>query len=258
MADVSLVLAPYGRPGPRRRRRRRARPDPHGVPPGDRHGPLRVGPHERADRPPVRLTDDPRRPRDRTTHPQDPRRGAHRGARRLAGRPRSPRSTTLTAERDDARREGGRVPGRPPARARRVHELQAPHGRGARARARARRRGPDPQGPQRSPTTSTGPSTTARTTLADERVGRGHRRDRPQAPRAPRERGRERRSRRRPARRSTPASTRPSSASPAPAAPRARSSTRSAAATGSATGSSGPALVAVAAAGDARPAGPVN
>ena len=42
MHDVSLVLAPYGRPG-------RAvgvvgvlGPDPHGLPAGDRHGPLRV------------------------------------------------------------------------------------------------------------------------------------------------------------------------------------------------------------------------
>ena len=70
------------------------------------------------------------------------------------------------------------------------------------------------------------------------RLGRGHRRHRPQAAPAPRERGRDRRSTRRPAPRSTPASTRPSSASRAPGAPRARSSTRSGAATGSATASS--------------------
>ena len=79
----------------------------------------------------------------------------------------------LKAERDEARREGGRVPGRAPARARRVHQLQAPHGRGARARARARRRGPHPQGPRSSPTTSTAPSTTAPAALADDAWAEG-------------------------------------------------------------------------------------
>ena len=62
---------------------------------------------------------------------------------------------------------------------------------------------------------------------ADDRrrpVGRGHRRDRPQAPPAPRERGRVARSRRSPARRSIRASTRPWPASPARTTRTARSS----------------------------------
>ena len=61
----------------------------------------------------------------------------------------------------------------------------------------------------------------------DRPVGRRHRRDRPQAARPARVRGRHARSTRRPASRSTRASTRPSSTCPAPAGPRARSSTSS-------------------------------
>ena len=55
---------------------------------------------------------------------------------------------TLTAERD-ARDQGVRgLPGRAPARARRVPELQAADRRGTRPRPRAGRRGPHPQGPE--------------------------------------------------------------------------------------------------------------
>ena len=57
MRDVSLVLAPYGRPGPGDRRRRCPRADPDVLFTGDRHGPFRVRPHERTGGSPVCLTD---------------------------------------------------------------------------------------------------------------------------------------------------------------------------------------------------------
>ena len=57
MRDVSLVLAPYGRPGPGDRRRRRPRADPDVLFPGHRHGPFRVRPHERIGGSPLCLTD---------------------------------------------------------------------------------------------------------------------------------------------------------------------------------------------------------
>ena len=56
MRDVSLVLASYGEPGTGRRRRRRPRADPDGLSAGDRDGPVRVGPDERARRQHPRLT----------------------------------------------------------------------------------------------------------------------------------------------------------------------------------------------------------
>src|SRR4029079_5432081 len=46
MHDVSLVLAPYGRPGRGIGVVGVLAPDPHVVSPGDRHGPLRVRSHE--------------------------------------------------------------------------------------------------------------------------------------------------------------------------------------------------------------------
>ena len=75
---------------------------------------------------------------------------------------------TLTDERDDATQERRRIPGRPPARARRVPELQAPDDRGARcatsgspARTSSARCWP-------SPTTSTAPSRRDRQSIADD------------------------------------------------------------------------------------------
>ena len=135
MRDVSLVLAPYGRPGPRRRRRRRPRADPDGLSPGDRHGPLRVRPDERAGRPPLCLTTP--RPASPDDAQQDPRRGAHRRARHLADHAARRDRGAAAPSSTTAQRAGRRVPGRAPARARRVPELQAPDRRGARARRSA-------------------------------------------------------------------------------------------------------------------------
>ena len=79
-----------------------------------------------------------------------------------------------------SRAQGGRLPGRAPARARRVPELQAPHGRGARARPRPGRRGPHPQGPRARRRLR--PRDRAATRRGRRRrLVRGHRRDRPQA-----------------------------------------------------------------------------
>ena len=76
MRDVSLVLAPYGRPGSGDRRRRRPRADPDVLFPGDRHGPLRVRPHERTGGSPVCLNSTharaPRSARTRSTSRRPP------------------------------------------------------------------------------------------------------------------------------------------------------------------------------------------
>ena len=135
-------------------------------------------------------------------------------------------------------RPGRRVPRRPPARARRVPQLQAPHGRGAPARPRPRGRGPHPQGP--GPRRRLRPGHRGATGF--DRHGplvRGRQRHRSQAPPAPRERGRDARSTPRRAPRSIRASTRPSPTCPAPAARRARSSSRSGGAIDCATASCG-------------------
>ncbi len=55
MADVSLVLGPYGRPGSAVGVRRRAGSHPPALPAGDRNRALRLGPDERPRRPPVHL-----------------------------------------------------------------------------------------------------------------------------------------------------------------------------------------------------------
>ena len=65
MSEVSLVLAPYGRPGPGDRRRRGPRADPDELRPGDRHGPIRVRADERTGGPPLCLTDAAPAPQER-------------------------------------------------------------------------------------------------------------------------------------------------------------------------------------------------
>ena len=239
MRDVSLVLAPYGRAGRGHRRRRRARPDAHVLSPGDRHGPLRVRSDERTGGPPVRLTT--MTSPDRRHGPQDPRRGARRRARHLPGRaprPEIERADAPSATR--AHRPGGRVPA---ARS----SASAPSSRTSSAGpteererdARPRRRGPASARSWPSPTTSTAPSRHAPATDRRRPVGRGHRRHRPQAAPAARERGRDGRSRRRPGTPVRPARARGDRQRPGHRPRRtARSSTRSGAATGSATASS--------------------
>ena len=137
---------------------------------------------------------DPRRPA-RTTA----RRGARRRDRHLADRPDRPRSRPLTRR---ARRRAAPTADEylaaPPARAGRVPELQAPDDRGADARRSASPARTSSARSWPSPTTSTAPSRPGRRRLADDPLGRGHRRHRPQAARPPRERGRDARSTRRP------------------------------------------------------------
>ena len=74
MRDVSLVLAPYGRPGSGDRRGRRPRTHAHELFPGDRHGPLRVRSHERTGGSPVCLAarPAPRSASRRSTSPRRP------------------------------------------------------------------------------------------------------------------------------------------------------------------------------------------
>ena len=137
-----------------------------------------------------------------------------------------------------SRPRAGRLPGRAPARASRVRQLQAPHRRRAPGHARPRRGGPDQQGPCPRRRLRPGDRGAARDDLPTTRGSRGS----PPSIASSASSSRARASRRSPpcpVRPSIRASTRPSRACPRPATRTARSSGSFAAATASATASSG-------------------
>ena len=119
MRDVVARPGPVRPAGPGDRCRRRPRADPDVLFPGDRHGPLRVRPHERTGGSPVCLTGSRTRAQERADEID------------ISPTALLAQIETLTAERDAAAQTGRRVPRGAPARARRVPELQAPDGRGA-------------------------------------------------------------------------------------------------------------------------------
>ena len=103
MRDVSLVLAPYGRPGRAMGVVGVLGPDADVLLPGDRHGPLRVGPHERARGSPLCLTDTGPAPSNaRTTSTSRRPRWSPRSRRSPRSATRRARPPTTTSARSSA------------------------------------------------------------------------------------------------------------------------------------------------------------